>query len=153
MSSKSVQNLWKRFIEAYPAYTNHKMPHSGNFGDNEKDAAQLANLVKQGIKRATSHSLLGLQYRKDPLPKIDDLFIVTDWLDNAQCIVKTTSVKLIPFFAIHAEHARMEGEGDKSLDYWKKVHWEYYTRELEAFGRVPRDGMIVVFERFEKIFE
>lgn len=153
MKNNSVEKLWERFIEVTPEYSNHAKPKSGYFGDNEKDANILAELVKKDIKRATSHSLLGLQYREEPLPKLDELFVVTNWSGKATCIVKITSVKLVPYFAIHAEHARMEGEGDKSLDYWKKVHWDYYTRELEPFGRVPRESMIVVFERFEKIFE
>nr|WP_313884869.1 ASCH domain-containing protein [uncultured Allomuricauda sp.] len=46
----------------------------------------------------------------------------------------------------------MEGEGDKSLAYWKKVHWAYYTRELATFHRQPRESMIVVFEQFEKLY-
>jgi len=49
-------------------------------------------------------------------------------------------------------YAKLEGEGDKSLAHWKKVHWDYYTRELEPFGRVPRESMIIVCEEFEKVF-
>ena len=153
MKNNSVDRLWERFLESNPDYSNQSIPKSGYFGDNEKDANILAELVQKDIKRATSHSLLGLQLREEPRPKLDDLFIVTDWAEKAKCLIKTTSVKMVPYFAIHAEHARMEGEGDKSLDYWKKVHWDFYTRELEPFGRLPRESMIVVFERFEKIFE
>ena len=153
MKNTTVQQLWNRFVAENPSYAQLDQPKTGYFGDNEKDANILADLVQKDIKKATSHSLLGLQYRQEPLPHLDDIFAVTDWAGNAKCLVKTTSVKLVPFFAIHAEHARMEGEGDKSLDYWKKAHWDYYTRELEPFGRTPRESMIVVFERFEKIFE
>ncbi|MBT8285058.1 MAG: ASCH domain-containing protein, partial [Flavobacteriaceae bacterium] len=56
-------------------------------------------------------------------------------------------------FSIRESYAKLEGEGDKSLAYWKKTHWDYYTRELEPFGRVPRESMIVVCEIFEKVFE
>ena len=125
----------------------------GYFGDNEKDANALADLVVKDIKRATSHSLLGLQLRKEPLPKIGDFFVVTNWKGDAKCIIRTTSVKLIPYFAIHGEHARLEGEGDKSLEHWRNVHWDYYTRELAEFEKRPLESMIVVFERFEKVFE
>ena len=59
----------------------------------------------------------------------------------------------MPYFSIHTEHARIEGEGDKSLEYWKKVHWDYYTRELEPFNRVPRESMIIVFEQFELLYK
>lgn len=153
MKNTSAHILWERFLKENAALTNLDIPPIGHFSDNEKDANILAELVQKDIKRATSHSLLGLQLRNEPRPRLDDLFIVTDWSENARCIIKTTSVKLVPYFAIHAEHARMEGEGDKSLEYWKKVHWDYYIRELEPHGRVPRESMIVVFERFEKIFE
>ena len=96
--------------------------------------------------------MLGLQLREEQLPKIGDFFVVTNWKVNAKCIIRTTAVKLIPYFAIHAEHARLEGEGDKSLEYWRKVHWDFYSRELAKFDKRPLESMIVVFERFEKVF-
>jgi len=152
MDNASARNLWGDFLDKHTEFAFEKAPESGYFGDNEKDANVLADLTVKEIKRATSHSLLGLQLRKETLPKIGDFFVVTDWGGKAKCIVRTTSVKMMPYFAIHAEHARLEGEGDKSLDYWQKTHWEFYTRELTDFNRRPLESMIVVFERFEKVF-
>ena len=129
-----------------------ELPKVLHFGNTEKDANESAELVKQGIKRATSLSLLDLQHRQDPLPKIGDFLIVTDWEGRAQCIVRTTKVILKPFFAIDSAYAQREGEGDKSLAHWKKVHWGFFTKELEAFGRVPRESMIVVCQEFEMVF-
>jgi len=153
MENASARSLWGDFLDKNLEFANAPAPAVGYFGDNEKDANALADLVLKDIKRATSHSLLGLQLRKEDLPKIGDFFVVTDWKGNAKCIIRTTSVKLIPYFAIHSEHARLEGEGDKSLEYWKKVHWDYYNRELGGHGRKPLESMIIVFERFEKVFE
>ena len=153
MENASARSLWGDFLDKHLEFANEPAPGVGYFGDNEKDANTLVELVLKDIKRATSHSLLGLQLRSEPLPKIGDFFVVTNWKGDAKCIVRTTSVKLIPYFAIHAEHARVEGEGDKSLDHWRNVHWDYYTRELAEFGKQPLESMIVVFERFEKVFE
>lgn len=153
MYNNSAKDLWADFLSKHTEFASEKTPEAGYFGDNETDANSLANLVAKDIKRATSHSLLSLQLREEVMPKVGDFFVVTDWKGNAKCLVRTTSVKLLPYFSIHAEHARLEGEGDKSLDYWKKVHWEYYTRELEPFERVPRESMIIVFERFELMFK
>ena len=153
MENASARSLWGDFLDANLEFANRPAPKVIHFCDNEKDANTCVDLVCKDIKRATSHSLLGLQLRKEPLPKIDDFIVVTDWQGKAKCIVRTTSVKLVPYFAIHAEHARLEGEGDKSLAYWKKVHWDYYTRELAPFGKIPRESMIIVFERFEKLFQ
>nr|WP_298995767.1 ASCH domain-containing protein [uncultured Allomuricauda sp.] len=151
MENASAQDLWTDFLNSKPNLVCEGEPKVIHFCDNEKDANVCSELVNKEIKRATSHSLLGLQLRKETLPKIGDLAIVTDWNGKAKTIIRTTGVKLIPYFAIREEHARMEGEGDKSLDYWKKVHWDYYTRELSEFKRLPRESMIVVFEQFEKL--
>ncbi|GMN06568.1 ASCH domain-containing protein [Croceitalea sp. MTPC5] len=152
MDNASARNLWGDFLDKHTEFAFAKAPEVGYFGDNENDANTLAELAVKEIKRATSPSLLGIQLREEPLPKIDDFFIVTDWEGTAKCIVKITSVKMMPYFSVHAEHARLEGEGDKSLEYWKKVHWEYYTRELAEFNRRPLESMIVVFVQFEKVF-
>jgi uncharacterized protein YhfF len=154
MTNESAENLWHEFLDQQEGFASlEEVPEAVHFCDNEEDANVCAKLVKKGIKQATSHSLLGLQYRNEKLPKIGDFKVVTDWEGNAQCIVRTTKVQLKPFFSIDKEYAIKEGEGDKSLDYWKKTHWDYYTRELEAFERLPRESMIVVCEEFEKIYE
>ena len=153
MDNASARNMWGDYLDQHLEDAFHEAPKTIHFCDNEEDANTCATLVKKGIKRATSDSLLGLQYRKERLPKIGDYTVITNWEGEAQCIVKTTKVRLKPFFSIDEDYAQLEGEGDKSLEYWKKVHWDYYTRELEQYGRVPRDSMIVVCQEFEKIFE
>ncbi len=153
MENASARNLWGDFLDKHLEFASEEAPKVIHFCDNEKDANICADLVCKDVKRATSHSLLGLQLRHEELPKIGDFAVVTDWSGKAKCVIRTTSVRLIPFFSIREEHARLEGEGDKSVDYWKKTHWDYYTRELEEFGRIPRESMIVVFEEFETLFQ
>ncbi len=153
MNNASARNLWGDYLDAHLEDAFHEAPKTIYFCDNEVDANECTKLVKAGVKKATSDSLLGLQYRKERLPKIGDYTVVTNWEGEAQCIVRTTKVILKPFFSIDEEYAQMEGEGDKSLDYWKKTHWDYYTRELEEYDRVPRESMIIVCQEFEKIFE
>lgn len=152
MENTSARNMWGDYLDNHLEDAFHEAPKTGFFGDNEKDTNTLAHLVMRGVKKATSHSLLGLQYRNEPLPKIGDFLVVTNWAAEAQCIVRTTGVELIPYFNITEAHATLEGEGDKSLAYWKQVHWAYYTRELEPFERLPRESMIIVFEEFERVF-
>ena len=153
MKNASARNMWGDYLDNHLKYAFAGEPRVTHLSDNEQDANRKLKLVLSGKKRATSHSLLGLQYRKEPLPKIGDFTILTDWDGKAKCIVRTVAVRLKPFFAIRASYARLEGEGDESLEYWKQTHWDYYTRELEVFGRVPRESMIVVCEVFEKVFQ
>ncbi len=153
MENASARNLWGDFLDKHLEFASEDAPKVIHFCDNEKDANTCVDLVCKDVKRATSHSLLGLQLRREELPKIGDFAVVTDWSGKAKCVIRTTSVRLIPFFSVREEHARLEGEGDKSLEYWKKTHWDYYTRELEEFGRTPLESMIVVFEEFENLFQ
>ncbi|MEM7380781.1 MAG: ASCH domain-containing protein [Bacteroidota bacterium] len=153
MKNTTARNLWGDYLDKHTEYAFADEPRVTHFCDNEKDANECLGLVIKGKKRATSHSLLGLQYRKERLPKIGDFTIITDWEGKAKCIVRTVAVRLKPFFSIRSSYAKIEGEGDCSLEYWKKTHWDYYTRELEPHGRVPRESMIVVCEIFEKVFE
>ena len=152
MENASARNLWGDFLDAHLEFASEDAPKVIHFCDNEKDADVCAKLVSKDVKRATSHSLLGLQLRNEKLPQVGDFAIVTDWGGTAKCVIRTTSVRLIPYFAVREEQSRLEGEGDKTLAYWQKVHWDYYTRELEEFGKAPKESMIVVFEQFERLF-
>ncbi|MEX0272814.1 MAG: ASCH domain-containing protein [Flavobacteriaceae bacterium] len=152
MENASARNMWGDYLDKHLKDAFAEAPRVMHFCDNEQDANTCAQLVKKGVKRATTPSLLELQYANEPLPKIGDFTVVTNWDGEAQCIIRTTKVRLKPYFSIDADHARLEGEGDKSLEYWKKVHWEYYQRQLQAFGRVPRESMIVICQEFEKVY-
>ena len=153
MKNASAKQLWGDYLDKHLEYAFVPEPRVDHFGDTEAIANDCLKLVLKGKKRATTHSLLGLQYRKEPLPKIGDFTIITNWQGEARCIIRTVAVRLKPFFSISASDAKLEGEGDGSLEYWKKSHWEYYSRELEPYGRVPNESMIVVCEVFEKVFE
>lgn len=64
----------------------------------------------------------------------------------------TTSVSVVPFDEVDEEFAYIEGEGDRSLGYWRKVHWDCFVQDLSAIGRVAVPNMPVVRERFEVVF-
>ena len=150
IENTSARNMWGDFLDAHLENAFKEVPRVVRFAENGLNANQMAKLVVTGAKRANSPSLLGMQYRKEPLPHIGDFMVVTDWEGNAKCIVKTTAVKLRPFFSITDDYARTAGYDD--LQQWKEAHWEQYTKELEPFDRVPRESMIVVCQEFVKVF-
>ncbi|MCG2459147.1 ASCH domain-containing protein [Flavobacteriaceae bacterium F89] len=150
MENTSARNMWGDFLDIHLENAFKEVPKVVRFAENGLDADQVAKLVVNGAKRANSFSLLGLQYRNEPLPHIGDFMVVTDWEGNAKCIVRTTAVKLRPFFNITEDYARSEGYD--SLPQWKESHWELFTKELAPYGRVPRESMIVVCQSFEKVF-
>lgn len=152
MTRFSVQEMWNTYITKNPQYGQKTMPISYYFCDNEYDANICANLVLTGDKCATAPSLWWFEKQKEPLPKIGDLEIVTNWNGDAMGIVRLTNIVHRPYKEIDANFAFAEGEGDKSLAYWKRVHKAYYTREMAPYGDSFSEDMIVVCIYFELIF-
>ena len=82
----------------------------------------MAELTIKGDKRATTSLHYLYEIEKEEVPKVGELSIITDFDGNAKCIIKTTDVKVLPFSKVDEKFAYTEGEGDKSLEYWRRVH-------------------------------
>src|SRR5690606_12919133 len=147
-----IEAFWRKFQDKNSEHKQVEIPLSYYFCDNQKDADECAELVQEGIKQATTHSLSGLQINEEKLPAIGDLAIVTGWDGTPKAIIKTSNVEIVKFKDISPEYAFIEGEGDKSLGYWQEVHWAYYTRELSELNLKPTIDMELVCEYFETIW-
>lgn len=119
------------------------------FGD---DADTLAKLVLADTKTATASAHPIYELEDEELPQ-EGQYSVVLWRDgNAACIIKTTRVYIVPFSQVSAEQAYREGEGDRSLAYWQKVHRAFFTREMEDAGLTFTEDMKVVCEEFIRVF-
>lgn len=148
----SVGDLWKKFTEANPEYSDCSYT-AWHFCDTEDCANSLAELVIKGIKRGTTSLLRWYESGEEPLPAEGDLNVITDWNGIAKCITRTVKVTLLPFLEVGEELAFIEGEGDKSLEYWRKAHISFFTRELKDINLKFTEDMMVVFEEFEMIYK
>jgi len=145
--------MWAAFTAACPHLAGPGSGYSAwHFCDNESDANELAALVLSGRKRATAGDLWTYEAESEPLPRIGDLSVITDWDGVAVCVIRTTSVEVAPFEAVTAEFAATEGEGDRSLGYWREAHQAAFGRCLPAIGRSFEPDMPVVCECFEVVF-
>tara|TARA_B110001452_G_scaffold161564_1_gene134495 strand:- start:95 stop:565 length:471 start_codon:yes stop_codon:yes gene_type:complete len=148
----SKETLWNDFLDKYPNNKTKDKPISFYFCDNEKDANECAELVVKEIKQATATSLWWFEKNNEALPKVGDQYIITDWNGSAKAIIETIKVELTPYNKITSEFAKSEGEGDKSLEYWKKVHQAYYSREMQPYNERFNENMIIICEYFKTIF-
>lgn len=150
---QSVTEIWQAFIKMNKQYANQKMPESYYFCDNEFDANDCAGLVVKGIKQATAGSQWWYDQSREPIANINDLFIITDWNGIAKAIIQIIKIEKTPYNEITPEFAEIEGEGDKSLTYWKKVHWDYFSREMLPYNETPTEDMIIVCEHFKTLWK
>ena len=114
---------------------------------------KLAGLVMAGRKTATASVYELYPYDNEDLPKVGDYSVILDSSDNAVCIIRDTDVSMVPFKDVDEQHARREGEGDLSLAYWRDVHREFFTPELEEAGNKLTDDTGSVLETFEVVFK
>jgi len=139
----TAEELWKRsgITGTYEAWA---------FGE---AADKLAELVIRGIKTATcsAYDLYGIE--GEPVPEAGEYSVILDSKDEAVCIIRTTKVTVIPFNLVSEEHAFKEGEGDRSLEYWREVHESFLSRELASVRLEFNEETKVVCEEFEVVFK
>lgn len=92
------------------------------------------------------------EHEKQPLPTVGGLSVVTLWGGKPACVIETRSVEIVPFEEVTPEFAQIEGEGDKSLEYWREAHWNFFTSECAQIGRIPSSDMKVVCEQFAVVY-
>lgn len=108
-----------------------------SFGiDNDK----LIGLVLEGKKTATS-SL----YNFDKIPVIEEESIIHFDNEKDACIVETVDYKIIKYNEMTEELAKLEGEGDLSLNYWKQVHLNFFKSVNPNFKEDDK----IIFEIFK----
>lgn len=142
------KELWDRFTE------------ESNLDDCEYeawafgvDADLLAHLVVTGTKTATASAYPLYELEKEPLPRTGAYSVILDSNDNAVCVIQTTKVAVVPFDEVTADHAYKEGEGDRSLDYWKEVHESFFAECLHEAGLEFTSDMKVVCEEFVVVYK
>lgn len=144
----TVENMWQLFCRKNGVAED--TPYDAwSFGDVPD---KLLSFVLQGMKTATSSACELYQLDEEPIAEVGEYNILLDSKDNAQCVIRTTRVEVLPFDAVTAEMAAKEGEGDLSLEYWRKVHTEFFTDELSDAGLQFTPKTPVVYEEFEVVY-
>lgn len=152
--SEQVKAFWQAYVATLPeaAAQSAALAVVWHFCSNEHDANKLGDLVLAGPKRATASLLWVYEAENEPVPQAGELSIITNWAGEPLCVIETTEVTITPFNAVSAEFAAAEGEGDRSLAYWRKVHWDFFSEECAEIGREPADDMPVIRERFKVVY-
>ncbi len=147
MEAPAVAAFWRTFAEA----TGTSAPYTAWAFSLESDselATELALLVRDGPKRATTSVLAEYEAEGEPLPAVGDYSVILDGRGRPLCIIRTTSVEIKPMGSVTEDFAWDEGEGDRTLAWWRRVH-------LEAFrlaGYPVDDESALVLERFDLVW-
>lgn len=149
----AIRPFWENFLSSTSGNVSGRFYEAFHFGDNECDANELAELVLSGTKCATAGLLWSYEAENKPLPKSGSLSVVTNWQSKPLCVIESTVVTIVPYDEVTELFAATEGEGDKTLQYWRNVHWSYFGRECNRLGKEPDLQMPVVCEEFSVIYK
>ena len=94
-----------------------------SFGDNPELAEELSRLVLAGIKTATCWPV-----SEGQPTHVGKRMVMLDGAGRAAAVVETVELGRCRFDAVDAAFAYDEGEGDRSLAYWRAAHRRYFTR-------------------------
>ena len=126
-------------------------PPAWAFGATPEQADKLLALVLSGTKTATAGALWDYEAEGEELPAPGALGIVTDGRGVPHALVVMTQVEIVPFDEVSAEHAYLEGEGDRSLATWRQVHERFFTEHAVHSHGFSLD-MPVVLQRFAVLY-
>ena len=116
-------------------------------------ADEILECLLQGSKRATTGLKCLYDIENEPLPQIGEYSVILDSHGLPRCITQITKIEITKFRDITEEYAYIEGEGDKSLNYWRNAHREVFTRECrEDFHMDFSEDMECVCEHFDVVY-
>jgi uncharacterized protein YhfF len=115
---------------------------SFSFGDSPELADELLALVLLGKKTATTWAAS----EGDKGVEVGKRWIVKDGQGRARAVLETVEITRRRFEEVDAGFAFDEGEGDRSLAWWRRAHTDYFTRRSEF-----APGMDVYCERFRVV--
>ena len=145
--------LWQSYLETLPQTERHRTYFEAcQFGAGRSMADQLAHLVLDGIKTATSDLLWHLEWRSKPLWSVGDEHILLDGSWRPVCVFRTTELETKRFCDVDAAFAHDYGEGDRTLGWWRDHIFDWYANQCHEIGREPTQEMPLLCERFEVVY-
>jgi uncharacterized protein YhfF len=111
------------------------------FGDGPELADELLDLVLRGVKTSTCST------EDEPNTSTPgERWIVLDGRGTPRCVIESLEVTYRRYSEVDAAFAHDEGEGDRSLSYWRDAHRNYFGRQ----GKFS-DDMMLMCERFRLV--
>lgn len=111
------------------------------FGDSPELAEELAQLVLAGAKTTTCWSA-----SDGPMTAVGKRMVMLDGTGRPRTVLETVELTQRRYDEVDAAFAYDEGEGDRTLDSWRRAHRNYFTR----LGQFAPD-MLLYCERFRVV--
>jgi uncharacterized protein YhfF len=103
-------------------------------------------LILNGTKTLTSSPFW--DYPDGRIPFVGALGVLLDGLQTPRGIVETTQVEIMPFGAITEDMARAYGEGERTVEWWRRVMGAFYRASAARHNAILTDDTSHIWEWF-----
>jgi uncharacterized protein YhfF len=148
------KTYWQTFQETLPVGSPYRDRAftADRWGDGPELATELGDLIAAGVKTATCSSVWVWQSEGQDWTQPGEMTVVLNGRDEPLCIIETTEITIRRYDEVDASFAFDEGEGDRSLEYWRAAHLAFFSRNLQKINRQFAEDMPLVCERFKLIY-
>lgn len=148
--SDEIKTFWKRFVESDPAwgYLKDYKIEAWSFGNTKEMADELVGLVLEGKKTATCSLLRAYRGYENEIPRVGVYSLICDGNNHPKCIVFYTDTFICKFNEVNEKQAYEEGEGDRTLNYWRAAHLDFFSSDKDF-----REDDELLCERFRVVYK
>lgn len=150
--NRAAIEFWKTFLDMQRQIPKDTPFQVWYFGNTPEMSSELAHLVITGKKTATAGLAAVNEIQPDAAPVPNGYSVVTDLNGKPMCVIQTTEIRNVPFDEVDAGFASDEGEGKRSLEYWRRVHRNYFEREAAELDVDFDERALVCCERFKLLY-
>ncbi|MDN6900452.1 ASCH domain-containing protein [Oenococcus sicerae] len=151
MQEKIIEQFWQRAKKAAEIVSDAGYQSCFAFGDDDILADELGQLVASGVKTATASGYESYAIQHEPLPATGGFDIVLG-SQRPLAVISNELVSVVKFADVDAQQAYLEGEGDRSLAYWRQVHEAFFKEDFKADGLTFSYDSDIVLERFRLVY-
>ena len=144
--SAAVEAFWSQFTRETGRPTASTRP--GGSATRRRWPTELGPLVRDGPKRATAGLVSEYADGSEPMPAAGEYSVILDGDGAPLCVIRTTAVEMRRFGDVDEQFAWTEGEGDRSLAYWRDAHIQFFA----SIGAPVSDDTELVLERFDLVW-
>ena len=150
----ACERFWADYLNQLSLDHPHRSvaPDAFAFGGAGPLGQELAQLVLSNTKRATTSLPIEFTSLNEAFPVVGNVSIILDGGLRPVAIIERTSIESIPFALVSAEYAKIEGEGDGSLDYWRQAHTEYFSEVCNRLGGHFNQNTAVLCQTFRMVW-
>lgn len=147
------KQYWQTYLDQLQPSADLEEPIvTAGYAGSPEISDRLLMLYLDGTKTAGSSLLEDFVATNDETPRVGNHWICLASGGEPRCILRTIRVETHNFRDVPEEIAVAEGEGDLSVEYWKRVHAERYAPHLQEWGLLKIGDATVVTEFFQVVF-